>query len=294
MPVLRARRVCRSRLNEGSMAQQRSFQIGFSLYASALLGAFTLLIGLPAETHARPHHRVHAMHLAPANNSSPASNQNVLKGAQKSGEHVAPNPGIPPEGASDSKQPGRHSVGNRQGGNEGIGASAVANPGEKEIKSPGMKDLGPVDTSITTVRPLLHAAKAETTRVGASRINSKIGKHFRTQRTFVQHRNRPVVRNTIGVPIATHDLTPGQHAAPASVPTGVKAGAVGVIVKSGPGVGPAGVFHPNAGLGLSEAPGNRGAISGSGFTRRGFVPAALGGQMKTTGGLSGSMIRPKY
>jgi hypothetical protein len=59
-------------------------------------------------------------------------------------------------------------------------------------------------------------------------------------------------------------------------------------------VGSAGVFHPNAGAGLSEAAGNRGAISGTGFPRRGFVPAALGGQAKMTGALSGSMIHPKY
>jgi hypothetical protein len=294
MPVLRARRVCRSRLNEGSMAQQRSLRVGFSLHASVLLGAFALLIGLPADAYARPHHRMHSMHIAPANNSSPASNQNSFKGAQKSEEHVAPNPGTPPEGANDNKQPGRYSVGKGQGGNEGTGVSATTSTGEKEVKSPGMKDLGPVDTSITTVRPLLHGAKAETTRVGASKINSKTGKHFRAQRTFVQHKNRPIVRNTIGVPIVPQYIPPGPHVTPASLPKGVKAGAGEGVVKSGPGAGLAGVFHPNASVGLNGSSGNRGAISGTGFSRRGFIPAALGGQAKMTGSLSGSMIRPKY
>jgi len=269
-------------------------RIGFCLLAGALFGAPTLLVGFSAAADARHHHRVHSIHVAPANNSTPASNQNALKGGQKPDEQVVLNPGTPPEGANDSKQSGGHSVGNGQSGREGTEVGATTRPGEKEIKSPGMKDLGPVDTSITTVRPLFHGGKAETTSVGSSKINSKTVKHFHAQRIFVQRKTRPIVRNTIGVPIVPRELTTGQRVGPAGMPKDVKAGAGDGVVKPGPAAGPAGVFHPNAGAGLSGSPSNRGAISGTGFSRRGFVPAALGGQTKVTGALSGSMVRPKY
>jgi hypothetical protein len=155
-----------------------------------------------------------------------------------------------------------------------------------------MKDLGPVDTSITTVRPYFNGAKAETRRMGASKINSKTGKHFHPQNAFIRHKNGPVVRNAIGVPIVPRDLTAGQHIVPTSAPTGVKAG--DGLVKAGRGVSTVGVFRANARAGRTASPGNGGAISGTGFPHRGFVPAALGGQAKMTGSLGGSLVRPKY
>jgi hypothetical protein len=271
-------------------------RISFCLFAGVVFGVPTLLLGFSAAADARHHHRVHSMHFAPANNSAPASNQNALKGGQKSDEHVAPNPGTPPEGANDSQQPGRRSVGSDgQGANEGAKFGTPTGVGEKEIKSPSMKDLGPVDSSITTVRPPFHGGKVETARVASGKINSKTVKHFRAQRIFVQRKTHPIVRNTIGVPIVPRDLTTGQRVGPAGVLKDVKAGGGDGVVKPGPAVvGPAGVFHPNAGAGLSGSASNRGAINGTGFPRRGFVPAALGGQTKMTGALSGSMVHPKY
>jgi hypothetical protein len=273
------------------MTNGRRIRISFCLLAGALFGAPTLLLGFSAAANARHYHRVHSMHFAPANNSTPASNQNALNGGQKSDEHVAPNPATPPEGANDDKQLHGRSVGNGQGGNESIPGGKNTNAGEKNNTSPDMKDLGPVDASNTIVRPRFQGTKAAT-RVGASKISSKTGKLFHPRHAFVQHKNRPVVRNTIGVPIAPHDLTAGQRVGPAGVPKDVKAGAGDGVVKPSPAVGSAGVFHPNAGTGLP--PSNRGVINGTGFSRRGFVPAALGGQTKMTGALNGSMIRPKY
>ena len=164
----------------------------------------------------------------------------------------------------------------------------------KETNLPDMKDRGSVDTSITIVRPRLHGAKAEMTRQGASKINSKTGKYFHARHAFIRHKNNSVVRNTIGVPMTSHGVTTGQHGVPAGTAADDRSGAQKGVVSASPGVGPAGVFHPNAVTGRSGPFANHGAISGTGLPRRGFVPAGLGGQTKMTGVLSGSMIRPKY
>ena len=253
---------------------QRSLRFGLALLASVPVAAPVLLAGFAAK--ARVHHppRVHSVHLLPENTSTRASNQNPLKGVQKSEGH-------------DARPPGRQSVGAGHGGTEGTAGSTNNGTGATEFKPPGMKDLGPVDTSNAFVRPHVHGAKGATTRVGASKINSKAGKYFHARHAFIQPKSRPFVRNTIGVLVPPHVVRQ-----PAS--TGMKAGASGGAVKPGAGVGTAGVFHPIAGAGLSGLPGHGGAVSGTGFPHRGFAPATLGGQTKMTGGLSGSMIRPKY
>jgi hypothetical protein len=275
------------------MTKERSMRIGFYLLVGALFGVPALLIGFAADAHARHHHSVHSTHSVPADLSTPASNHSVLSSALKSEGHTAPT-GTPPDPTKDDKQAGRHSVGAEQRGGEGTTVTLPASTGTKEANSPDMKNLGPVDAQITIVRPYLHGPKAETTRVGTSKIKSKFGKYPRAQHVFVQRKNSPVVRNTIGVPITPRGVTAGQRGAPAGVPAGLKTGAGDRIVNTDPGAGPAGVFHPNAGMVPGGPLGGRGAISGTSFPHRGFVPATLGGQTKMTGALSGSMIRPKY
>jgi hypothetical protein len=268
-------------------------RIGFYPIAGALCAALTLLVSLTPDAYARPHHRVHSTHFAPAKISSPTLNQNTPSGVQTSGEHTAPNAGITPDRPND-QQAGRNSVGVGQGGNEGAASSVSTGAGTKETNLPNMKDLGPVDTSITIVRPRLQGAKAEVTRQGASKITSKTGKYSHGRRTFARHKSSPVVRNTIGVPIVPRDVATRQYGVPGGTPAGNKPGAEKVVVRAGPVPGPAGLFHPNAGVGRGEGFASHGAISGSTVPHRGFVPATLGGRTKMTGALSGSMIRPKY
>jgi len=263
------------------MALQRSSRVGFLLVASALV----LLSNFAAHAHARHHHKVRATHFVPGN---------AVQGAQKFQQHDAPNPDAAPEKVNDGKQPGRNSVGGEQGGNGGPAGNANTSTETKEVKLPDMKDLGPVDTHITVVQPRFEAGKTELTRLGGSKIKSKSGKYFHVRPAFTRHKSNPVVRNTIGVPVAPQSITAGQHGVPAGAPAFAKAGADKGLGGAGPAVSPAGTFHPVAGVGGSGPFANHGAISGSGFPRRGFVPATLGGQTKMTGALSGSMIRPKY
>jgi hypothetical protein len=86
-------------------------RIGHYLLAGALFGAPILLICFAADAHVRYHHnRVHAAHLINASTSTPVPNQDALKGAHRSDEHVAPNLG-PPQRSNVGQQPDRHPVG---------------------------------------------------------------------------------------------------------------------------------------------------------------------------------------
>ena len=237
------------------MAQGRAFRIGFSLLASAMIGAAVALVSFSADAHARHLHRAHSMHFAPANVAAPVPSQNAVQGEQKSEEHNN-------------------------------------SAGTKETRLPNMKDLGPVDTSITIVKPRSQGAKAEITRQRASKFNAKTGKYFHTRQAFIRHTNKPVVRNTVGVSVGPHNVTAGQHGVFARVPAEDGRGAQSGV--AGPGAGPTGVFHPSVRTSQGGSLANHGALSGSSFPHRGFAPAALGGQTKMTGTLSGSMIRPKY
>ena len=274
------------------MAHGSAFRIGFSLLAGVMIGMPGVLASFSADAHARHHHRMHSSHFAPANTSAPASSQNAMHGVQKSEEHNAPNPETALDKTNDDKRPGRYSVGAGQGGNEGAAGSATTNSGTKGTNLPDMKDLGPVDSSNTIVRPRLQGAKAEVTRQGPSKINSKTGKYFHARHAFVRHNSSPVVRNTVGVSITPRVVTAGQHGVRSGAPVSDKPGAEKGVVSGSPG--PAGAFHPSAGSGSGVTFTNHGALSGSSFPHRGFNPTALGGQTKMTGTLSGSMIRPKY
>jgi hypothetical protein len=267
-------------------------RIGFYLLAGVLFGLPILTLGFPAEARTHHHQRPHTTHSAPANVSTPPSNQNVTQGVQKTEGHNAPNPQTVPDKANDDKQPGRHSLGAGQGGNEGIAGSANTGIGTKETNLPDVKALGPVDASNTIVRPPLQGAKVEMTRRGAGKTNPKSGKYFHTRQAFIRHKNNSVVRNTIGVAIAPRDVATGQRRMPAAAPPDYRPDVQVGAVKVGPGAGPTGVFHPNRDT--SQAFANRGGISGSGFPHHGFVPAALGGPTKMNGALNGTTVRPKY
>jgi hypothetical protein len=274
------------------MTKERSMRIGFCLLAGVLFGMPILTVGFAAEARTHHHHAAHSAHSAPANVTPPLSNQNATQGIQKSEEHNAPNPRTAPDKANDDKQPGRHSPGVGQGGNEGVAGSANTGAGMKENNLPDVKALGPVDTSNTIVRPRLQGAKAEMTRRGASKTNPKGGKYFHTRQAFIRHKNNPVVRNTIGVSIVPRDAAAGQRRMPVGAPPDKRPDVQEGAVKVSPGAPPAGVFHPNRDTGQALA--NRGGISGSSFPHHGFVPAALGGQTKMNGALNGSTVRPKY
>jgi hypothetical protein len=274
------------------MTKEPSMRIGFYLLACVLFGVPVLTVGFAAEARTHHHHAAHSVHSAPANVTPPLSNQNATQGIQKSEEHNAPNPRTAPDKANDDKQPGRHSPGVGQGGNEGVAGSANTGAGTKENNLPDVKALGPVDTSNTIVRPRLQGAKAEMTRRGASKTNPKGGKYFHTRQAFIRHKNNPVVRNTIGVSIVPRDAAAGQRRMPVGAPPDKRPDVQEGAVKVSPGAPPAGVFHPNRDTGQALA--NRGGISGSSFPHHGFVPAALGGQAKMNGALNGSTVRPKY
>jgi len=259
-------------------------RIGFYLLAGALVGLPILTLGFGAEARVHHHQRPHSTHFAPANASSPEASQNAVHGPQKSEDA--------PDKTNGDKQPGRHSLGAGQGGNDGPASSANSGTGTKENNLPEMKDLGPVDTHITIVRPRLQGAKAAMMRRDGGKTNPKNGKNFHARNTFVRHKYNPVVRNTIGVSIAPRDVTAGQRGTPAGASTDDRPDVQKDVVKVGPGLGPAGGFHPNVNTGRAFA--NRGTIGGSSFPHHGFVPSALGGQAKRTDGLSGSMVRPKY
>jgi hypothetical protein len=265
-------------------------RINFYLVAGMLFGLPVLMVCFAPEAHARHHHPAHSAHFAPANASTPASSQNAVHGTQKTEGHNGSE--AAPDKAHDEKQPGPHSLGVGQSGNGATPGNANSGTGTKETNLPDMKDLGPVDTRITIVRPRLQGAKAEMTRRDASKINPKSGKYFHARQAFIRHKNNSVVRNTVGVSIAPRDVTAAQRGMPAGAPADDRTEGQKGAVKVGPGVGPAGVFHPNRDTGPAFA--NRSTISGSSFPHRGSVPAVLGGQTKTTGGLNGSTIRPKY
>src|SRR5579862_3210793 len=265
-------------------------RIGFYLVAGVLFGLPILTVGIAAESRAHHHHPAHSAHFAPANASKPGSNQNAVHGAQKNVEHNAPE--ATTDKAYGDKKSSEHSVGAGPGGNDGTPGAANGGSETKGNNWPDMKALGPVDTRVTTVRPSLQGAKAGMMRPGVGKINAKNGKYFRTRQTFTRHNNNPVVRNTIGVSAAPREVSAGQRAMRADAPSddrpNVREGAVKVV----PGAGPSGVFHPNRDTGPPFA--NRAAISGNSFPHRGFGPATLGGQIKMTGGLNGSMMRPEY
>jgi hypothetical protein len=163
-----------------------------------------------------------------------------------------------------------------------------------------MNDLGTVDTRIT-VQPSLHGAN----RPDAAEPKDKSKPHppaFLHPQPQPVHRNAgETVHNAIGVSMPPPRNDPadaqGSDSRPRTANLAVTpsshedgTGTSNTVVSPGrlPSVRPNQQTVPHTPLTEPAA------IDGSGFHRRGFAPAIVGGQTRTFAGISGSMFRPKH
>jgi hypothetical protein len=209
--------------------------------------------------------------------------------------------------ASNQDSTGRQNKQNTQNtGGERPQTSSVettnGSPG-KGAKSPEihMNDLGTVDTRIT-VQPRLHGANHPDAGGPKDKAKPHTPAFLHTQPQPVHRNAGEAIHNAIGVsiPPPPHDAagsaqgsdsrahTASLAATPSSHEAGT--GASNTVVSPGRLT----TVQPNQ---RAMAPNPLTApdtINGSGFRRRGFAPAVVGGQIKTYAGISGSMIRPKH
>lgn len=299
------------------MAKGQSFACYFFaglLLVAATIGAAAAKPAHHGHAHRHGHNGLQSQQAAPPSVANSAVNHGSGNGAVKP-ENQAP--GAPPANdhdtgtASRNTGPDQNSAGpegkqntqNTKG--EGPSAStvetAVGSPG-KAANSPDihMNDLGAVDTHIT-VQPRLHAANRHDTgeRKGKTKPHALTFLHPQPQ--FVHRHADEAIHNAIGVSIPPpHDAPRAGQATDArphaasltTVPSSHEGGADTSKTVVNPARSAS--VQPNQGAATPAPLTAPGTINGSGFRRRGFVPATLGGQIKTVAGLSGSMIHPKH
>lgn len=273
------------------MARKQISPGGFCLLAGVFAGASAMLVSFAAD--ARPHHPhgAHASHVVPASTTALVLKRDAASGARRPQDRDAvktdgfqPNAFIGAETGKGGKQPG--------------GDSKETRPGvpAKEANAPDFhpQDLGPIDTRIT-VQPRLHGAGSVTVRQTKSKIGPIGSRYSPVWHAFTPGKSGYITRNAIGLPVAPRSVVPAnsaalvrsKDAAPNS-PT-----ASNDATKLNPGPDHLAVSHPGfqvIGLGAG-----RPALNGSGFVRRGFVAATLGGPAKNVAvGINGATIRPKH
>jgi len=126
------------------------------------------------------------------------------------------------------------------------------------------------------------------------------GKNFQRRLSRPADASRPVVRNSIGVPIPSHDNgererahvdTPGVPHNPEFGTPGVTGNQPGRFSKS---EGHFDRLTPNTNPIVKPVVPNRAAINGTGMAHRGFGPSQIGGPAATAGRISGTTIKPKH
>jgi hypothetical protein len=135
-------------------------------------------------------------------------------------------------------------------------------------------------------------------------INAKTalpsGKNFQRRLSQPPDASRPVVRNSIGVPIPSHDSgererahvdTPGVPHNPELGTPGVTGNQPGRFSKT---EGHIDRLTPNTNPIVKPVVPNRAAINGTGMAHHGFGPSQIGGPAAAAGGISGTTIKPKH
>jgi hypothetical protein len=263
------------------------------MLAALLVGAPATLVSFAADAHARHHHGAHAVHFAPSNATAPVLNRDAANGTRQPQDRKA----VKADGVSPNTLTGAAAA---KGGKQPSGGSAETGTGApaKDANAPDFhtKDLGPVDTRIT-VQPRLHSAAPATTRQAKSKIGPIGSRYSHGRHAFTPAKAGRVTRNAIGLPITPRSIVPGSNATRVRLPTdaapGVAPNGSDGVVKPNPSPDHFAVSHP--GPVATGTGAGRPAIDGSGFARRGFVPATLGGPTKNVVvGINGSTIRPKH
>jgi hypothetical protein len=268
-------------------------RIGFYFLAALLFGATAILVTFAADAHVRHHHGARAVHFAPSNATVSVLNRDAASGARLPQDRKAvKTDGTPPNTLTGT------AVG--KGGKQPSGGSTETGTGApaKDANAPDFhtKDLGPIDTRIT-VQPRLHGPGPGTARQAKSKIGPVGSRYSHVRHVFAPGKAGHVTRNAIGLPVTPRStvLAPNTalvhsptDAAPSIAPNGSDG-----VVKPNPGLDHFAVSHPGSVMTGTGA--GRPAIDGSGFARRGFVPATLGGPTKNVVvGINGSTIRPKH
>jgi hypothetical protein len=276
----------------------RPLRIGFYLLVGILVGAPALLASFAAKARSHHHHGGRLTHVHAPHVSVPVVKHDDLAGVRKGEDHrpskIEGSTEKAHGGATVSAPPGNRGQGAKENvlGNDEAGTGGgPKNPNAPDIR---MKGLGPVDTQITT-EPPPQGTKPGLTRQVKSKIPPNALKHLRVRHVFVPRKNKPPIRNAIGIPIVPPPTgTKGPDKGSAGLPGGINSGVTYAPVKPNPGSDRLDASRPNAAAVPSVPRSGVGTLNGSDFTHRGFVPATLGGQAKFVGGISGSMIRPKY
>ncbi len=134
-----------------------------------------------------------------------------------------------------------------------------------------------------------------------ARTESPPGRNFQRRLSLAPDASRPVVRNSIGLPISPrgigerHDREhfDTQHAThnPALETPGITGSQAGRFSRV---EGHIGVPAPNANPIVRPIAPNRAAINGTGMTNHGVGPSRIGGPTAAAGGISGTTIKPKH
>jgi hypothetical protein len=275
------------------MTNKRILRRGLYLLAGVLAGAPAMVVSFAADAHARHHHWAHAVHFAPSNATVPVLNRDAANGARQPQDRKAvKTDGTPPNTLTGT------AVG--KGGKQPSGGSAETGTGApaKDASAPDFhtKDLGPIDTRIT-VQPRLHRPGPGTALQAKSRIGPVGSRYSHVKHVFTPGKAGHITRNAIGLPVTSRStvLAPNTalvHSPTDAAPSVAPNGSDGAV-KPNPGLDHFAVSHPGSVVTGTGA--GRPAIDGSGFARRGFVPATLGGPSKNVVvGINGSTIRPKH
>lgn len=201
-------------------------------------------------------------------------------------ERVARHGAHPPRSVG---QPHPSPTGAASAGSNAAHATHAVNPPSFSVPGPPGNAVKPM-----TRRP----GALEALRKSAARPTSAP----RVQRRALEPAPAFVVRNAIGLaakPAGVHvtalgratragAVSGGVIGAPTGVTSSIPAAPIGVV-KLGPAAGPASAVRPV----LPATSASGGTINGTGMTRPGFAPGALGGPAKLAAGISGTGLRIK-
>jgi len=283
------------------MTKELSMRIGLYLLAGVLFGTPTMLMNSAADAHPHHHHGLQAAHFVrpvvfvlPANHIAPV-------GTLKPEDHGAPEANDALTKSSwNTGRPGQS--GTTKTGSEGApGGIKDASTGTpaKDTTSPDVrvKDLGPVDTSIS-VEPRLHGVKPD--RIRSAKTKFKLVPRHGLQ---VHPRLAPptVVRNAIGVPL--HSQGTDNKGSQGKVPDQAGVGGTPKLA-AGNGGGVAGLglrpqaSNPVLANGLhspATTTMNQLSIGGNVMLRPTIAPSVIGGPAKNVvGALNGTTFRQRH
>jgi hypothetical protein len=181
----------------------------------------------------------------------------------------------------------------KAGGKAAGGVSEKAGGGSKEIGS----GTNPIDTRITVQpgravkKPPPGDEKKTKSPAAPPSVNSA--------RPTIPHDMGGSARNAIGIPLDHHasakGASPGpQGHGPPAAADGIAKNAIGALGNHYGSAGGADIMCPKSSPAVpASTPHNRAVITGTGMSRPGSGPGALGGPAKNAAALNGTNIRPK-